>query len=66
MGDGRKDGKKGRFCLRDLCFWFFFDTNEGSSGKATKWFIREYDFLIMEGWMDGVQSGKSTSPFIKF
>ena len=34
------------------------DTNEGSLGNAKKRFIREYDFLIREGWMDGVQSVK--------
>ena len=25
-------------------------------GNAKKWLIREYDFLIREGWMDGAQS----------
>jgi hypothetical protein len=36
----------------------FFDTNEGSLGNAKNEFIRGYDFLIREGWMDGVQSQK--------
>jgi hypothetical protein len=36
----------------------FFDTNEGSLGNAKKCFRREYDFLIREEWMDGVQNGR--------
>ena len=36
-----------------------FDTNEGSLGNAKKRFIREYDLLIREGWMDGEQNGEN-------
>ncbi len=43
----------------------FFDTNEGSLGNAENRFIRKSVFLIREGWMDGVQSGKNTFLVIK-
>jgi hypothetical protein len=42
----------------------FFVTNEGALGNACRnGFIRENDFLIREGWMDGVQSGKIVSAY---
>ena len=44
-------------------FSIFFDRNEGSLVNARKHFIREYDFLISEGLMDGVQSGTTMSFF---
>ena len=56
---GRVDNK-GWFCSESFGSRFFSDTYEGSLGNAETWIIREYDFLITEGWKNGVQHGKNS------